>query len=387
MKYDIFVILGVVQGLFLTTIVYRLSYNKQENSFFLICYFISISIAMASRLLVRLSFHEQIPNLLLFVGIDLPLSLMNTPFLYLYSKRIAEEQTTYLQTTSIFIPSVIAFIVMIPTSLKVYNQAILLKSTNETFSFSTIYMNPRDIFFVIILYLQEILYIFLLRRISHRLKVKNNPEQASWIKYCSNVLLLAFIIPKIIGIVTYLIGIRHNPEGLPPVLANTFVIFFIGYRALTHPYTINSLHNYIRDNTNSKKYKRLKLTDMKIQELAAQLKHLACVEKIFLDPDLTLQKLAEYLEVNRNIASFIINVTMKMNFIDYINSLRIQEMLDELKKRSEFNILNLAFNAGFNSKTAFNRAFKKHMGMTPSEYIRKHVNNNSLFSFSNEQSE
>jgi AraC-like DNA-binding protein len=62
-----------------------------------------------------------------------------------------------------------------------------------------------------------------------------------------------------------------------------------------------------------------------------------------------------------------------MNFNDYINSFRIEE----IKKRFEngetedFTVLGIALDSGFNSKTTFNRAFKKYTGSTPQFYIQK----------------
>lgn len=90
----------------------------------------------------------------------------------------------------------------------------------------------------------------------------------------------------------------------------------------------------------------------------------------FQDPDLTLADLAVQLKVNSNRLSFAINTTCNSSFRTLLNSRRINFFinrirLEDLKKSS---ILNIAFDAGFSSKSTFNRVFKNTYGITPSEF-------------------
>ncbi|NLW47540.1 MAG: AraC family transcriptional regulator [Firmicutes bacterium] len=95
-------------------------------------------------------------------------------------------------------------------------------------------------------------------------------------------------------------------------------------------------------------------------------------EKLYTNPELNLDDLAKRLGVPRNTASQFINDCLKTNFYDYINRLRIEEikrlLLDADKEY--LTIIALATEAGFNSKTSFNRTFRQYTGMTPSEYKR-----------------
>jgi AraC-like DNA-binding protein len=71
-----------------------------------------------------------------------------------------------------------------------------------------------------------------------------------------------------------------------------------------------------------------------------------------------------------NYLSQVINQQTGKNFFDFINSYRITEATTILSEDVENrqNILNLAMSVGFNSKSAFYNAFKKHTGMTPTQY-------------------
>ncbi|WP_044200184.1 helix-turn-helix domain-containing protein [Dyadobacter tibetensis] len=94
-------------------------------------------------------------------------------------------------------------------------------------------------------------------------------------------------------------------------------------------------------------------------------------EKPHHNPGLTLGELAGKLKMPPHQLSRIINEGYHKNFFDFINTYRIEDfkMQYEDPKNKHFTMLAIAFEVGFNSKTAFNRAFKKMTGSTPREYF------------------
>ena len=96
-------------------------------------------------------------------------------------------------------------------------------------------------------------------------------------------------------------------------------------------------------------------------------------KKPFLNGDLSLEKLAEQLDVKKQYLSEVINTNLNTNFFNFIKEYRVNHMIDLLKKEDSSNIklLYLAYECGFNSKSAFNKAFKEITGNTPSEYLNK----------------
>jgi len=66
--------------------------------------------------------------------------------------------------------------------------------------------------------------------------------------------------------------------------------------------------------------------------------------------------------------SQIINESKNINFYDYVNSYRISEAKDLLSSNCDKTILEILYEVGFNSKSAFNTAFKKFTSVTPSKY-------------------
>jgi AraC-like DNA-binding protein len=65
-----------------------------------------------------------------------------------------------------------------------------------------------------------------------------------------------------------------------------------------------------------------------------------------------------------------LNERLKKSFYDFVNGYRVEEARRILRdpRRGDQKILTIAFDSGFASKAAFNRVFKRHTGMTPSEY-------------------
>ncbi len=93
-------------------------------------------------------------------------------------------------------------------------------------------------------------------------------------------------------------------------------------------------------------------------------------EKPYLNPSLSLGDLEEALSIPYRFLSQTINNSFNQNFYDFVNRYRIQEVKRLLKNNEDDRqtIIEVAYEAGFNSKSAFNKAFKKQVGMTPKEY-------------------
>jgi AraC-like DNA-binding protein len=99
------------------------------------------------------------------------------------------------------------------------------------------------------------------------------------------------------------------------------------------------------------------------------------IEKPYRNPEITLSKLSELLSIPSYHLSQIINDKKNMNFNEFINSYRINEAIEILNRNnSPKNTMDIAFSVGFNSKSAFYAAFKKHTHMTPTKF-RKQLNN------------
>ncbi len=97
-------------------------------------------------------------------------------------------------------------------------------------------------------------------------------------------------------------------------------------------------------------------------------------QKYYLDSNITLEGLAKKLKLPEYQLSILLNKNFQKNFFDFINHYRMEHakelMVSELGKGH--SILKILYDSGFNSKSAFNRCFKKYTGITPSEYRERY---------------
>lgn len=121
---------------------------------------------------------------------------------------------------------------------------------------------------------------------------------------------------------------------------------------------------------NPRKYQKSKLKSSVKKESLKKLEKIMEQEKLYLDPSLNLIKLAKKVAVAPCHLSQIINESFNKSFNSFVNDYRIQESAQYLVNESseKMNILEIAYATGFNSKSSFNNAFKKYMGLTPKEY-------------------
>ncbi len=120
----------------------------------------------------------------------------------------------------------------------------------------------------------------------------------------------------------------------------------------------------------SPRYEKLRLPASKEENYVKKLRNYMSENKPFLNEELTLQDLADEISLSTHHLSMILNIHFKQNFFNFINSYRVDEVKQKLSDPNykNQNILTIALNAGFNSKSTFNTMFKKFTGKTPKEF-------------------
>jgi AraC-like DNA-binding protein/uncharacterized membrane protein YjjP (DUF1212 family) len=90
----------------------------------------------------------------------------------------------------------------------------------------------------------------------------------------------------------------------------------------------------------------------------------------YLEPSLTIQELAKQVSIPVRDLSVLINHHMNQHFFDFVNEFRIEKAKQILKdsSKSKHTVLEILYEVGFNSKSSFNTAFKKHTNKTPTEF-------------------
>lgn len=154
------------------------------------------------------------------------------------------------------------------------------------------------------------------------------------------------------------------------------VLVWYSYRKIT--YLRNRLkkeREVLGDAVNSKKttMEARKVNVEDVDGLAERLLEHMQKEKPYLNARLTIGELATHLSSNEAEISLLLNNKMNMNWANFVNAYRVEEMKQRLLKGGldKFTLTALAEQCGFVSKTTFYRVFKQMTGITPSEYCRQ----------------
>ncbi|SDJ09222.1 helix-turn-helix domain-containing protein [Chryseobacterium jejuense] len=114
--------------------------------------------------------------------------------------------------------------------------------------------------------------------------------------------------------------------------------------------------------------------DEKNKQILA-LKEFMIEKEPYLNSSLTIQDLAEQLNMPVKDLSALINLYMNKHFFDFINEYRIEKAKEILKDplQKELTILEILYQVGFNSKSSFSTSFKKHTGTTPTDFRKNPI--------------
>ncbi|NIF05511.1 AraC family transcriptional regulator [Chryseobacterium sp. Tr-659] len=128
----------------------------------------------------------------------------------------------------------------------------------------------------------------------------------------------------------------------------------------------------VNDDTEVIKYEKTFAGEERLRNIFQKLTFRMKQDQLYKDPELNLNHVAGLLDVHPNILSQTINFVENKNFYDYVNRMRVEEFkrIALLPENEKFTILSLAFESGFNSKTSFNRNFKKYMNCSPREFLK-----------------
>lgn len=158
-------------------------------------------------------------------------------------------------------------------------------------------------------------------------------------------------------------------------------IFYTGFYGIKQKLVFKKAENRkIRDmktmsakkNTSTAKatYQKSGLTNNDMKKIYEQLENVMKNKKLFLQPELNLHNLASELQTPAHHITQTLNVYLRQNFYDFVNGYRVNAFIKKIENRESehFSLLAIALDCGFNSKSSFNRIFKKQTGITPSEY-------------------
>lgn len=116
------------------------------------------------------------------------------------------------------------------------------------------------------------------------------------------------------------------------------------------------------------KVKRIASNSSKSNRLKEKLNKIMLTEKLYTNPNLKIADVAVKLELTSHELSKLLNDSIGKSFTDFINEYRIEEAKQLISIKTQYTIEAIGKTSGFNSKSAFYKAFKKYTRTTPSQY-------------------
>lgn len=337
---DIITISSVFELFFFSIFLLAKNFKPQYNKA-LIAFFIFQLLGILSWVFAKHNVLTEFSNFL--EGIE----LLWAPSLFLYAVALTKQHLRIQKKT--FYHAIPFFFFLI------YYSISLVKKLPHS---------PIDIIISIQVIVYIIVGLYVLFRYHRKVKENFSKDEARTRNWLA-VVMFGYAISCLIPPATYYIGIyQHQTSTIKEIIS--FLPFFIFYNILF----FNAIENpvLIHDIPKEEKYTGSSLTDDLAKQYIEKLDKIIYTEKCYLEPELTLGELSAKLGIHSKYLSQIINQYKKKSFYDFINGLRTEHACSLLLSDSKKSILEILFESGFNSKTSFNTTFKKHTGLTPSQF-------------------
>lgn len=371
---DIPVILVIFQCFILAVLLLATNNKKSASNLLLSIFFIAVGLDAFHTLIywspsIKKYFFDGSINIF-FALRCLPYII--APALYLYTKSIIYPDYTPTKYEFIHFIPFILFPAYLWVLYQTYTDEELLRCTID---YALLFNNPV---FQAHLWIKNIFYA-LYSTLSYMLlcKYEGGPKEIytniatidlSWMK----VFIGGFSVLWLWGLMEHILNLASISQHVGDMLGVTsnLLLFIFVNTLIIHAFVKSS--NVGKQAPHSAPYhteqREIKNTDLAVIE---QLTKAMQEEKLFLNPELTIQQLAQHTGFPVRRLSNTLNRHFKLNFYDYINQYRIALAKEILTTSSQnLSLLDVMYQVGFNSKPTFYRAFKKQLNLTPVQFYK-----------------
>lgn len=359
--FNIVIFVGIVQGIIFSSIIFfHKRYKSRINNF--------IALTVLSLSLSNLQYWFMDVDLKGFFQIfnkfRIPFDFLIVPSFFLFVKSYLRNKVGY---NLIFLLS-IPFLIGLTSNFSLLSPNLF---SYDTFITISIVLEVFSLLFNLSLIILIFKYILKYENEHKYYDSKDIKIKTYWLKQT----LIIGMIMCLFWFAEIMYVKRENNIGLsvyyPLWISISVLIYWISYAGVFHSRLYNErtiLRKLVyADGNSDPKNKAVKNVNAKLfEEIFLWIKE----SKIYLDPELELNYIAKQFDISSGYLSQLISAHSSLNFNEYINSLRIEEAKKMLmmKEYEKYTILAIGLESGFNSKSNFYNAFKKHTGKTPKEF-------------------
>lgn len=367
---DIPLLLVVFECIMLAILLLVINHGKTLSNLFLALFLLGIGFdALDTIIYWSPHIKNVVPKEMVHVFFIFKFSVyLKAPMLYLYTRSLVYSDYRFTWRESLhLVPLALTpvFLMLFYNSLgdakvheAIHNYYILFDN-----AYFQAHLWARNVVYVLYGALSYQLLLAYKERLQQNYSNIDNIEH-SWLR----LLIVGFIAMWVWNFAGYLLDLMLEPIWLPDIMGiigNYFHFIFINAIVL-HSLIHSTGFQGVQSRAESKK-----ITDPE----AIDPRHIAILlkameeDRVYLEPEITLEQLAERVSLPARQVSTIINRHFKKNFFEFVNHYRVEQAKTLLMKPDQqISILDVMADAGFNSKSAFNRYFKKFVNMTPTEY-------------------
>ncbi len=343
-----------------------LFHRKRVEGWLSIALLISLMLALGHDLLLYTRIALNMPFI---YGLAPVSTYLYGPLLYFIVVKLAHPDRGFKWLDSLhFLPFILHFILQSP----VYFMAIDLKlaalqqfyeifETADIAEYST-----TDLRSLIAFYGHRVVYCVICARVLITTYKRIDPKQKAKI-YCYQLLLSTILLYCTVLLFSQILKAFMDGSSLMNLLvihSLGLAIVIILFSLLIYHFSFESMFNI------SKKYRHSPINRNISREILQRLDDLILTESLHQDVDLSLKSLVAKTGLSYHHVSQVINAELKINFNEFINNYRL-EHFKKLLADEDYNqkeIIELAYQSGFNSKATFYRFFKMKTGMSPNHY-------------------
>ena len=380
LSFDNFISLIIVFISWILILFLLSAKTKNRLSNYILVAFLLVFAQDSSGLFASFFIYPKYPGLGLLINSTVFLKM---PLLYLYLLSVIYSD--FKLTKKLLwhlIPFVLNFIIFLPRYYLADFDAKWAFLNTEDY-----YRIPEIILSYTLVHLQIVLYgllSFLLIKKYKRLLLENFSNASlfnyNWLFQLVGIIMLSALIATLKNIFKFIhVDEAYKYTYFATAMVTLGLISWMVLKALHNPEIFRGINSDLQliKNFNPGDLRKQTGEQKEVTETdeIASLKRYMDNNEPFLDPSLSVEELATQVNMPTKELSFLINHDLNQHFFDFVNSYRIQKAkkILENQEKSNLTILEILYEVGFNSKSSFNTAFKRHTDTTPTEYRKNNL--------------
>ena len=388
-------LLGIGQGVFLTVTLLLRAENQRQANRFLALYILTTTLTLVEQFILYSELELQYPTIAYLLW---PVVFLMGPCLWWYLRSLLEQgfqfgrnQLPHLISSLLSLGAMLPFY-LLPAAIK--RPQLLPTATEADYTWHVIGVDLVFYAMMIQLGFYTIAFASYIRNYREQRQHTFSTEARLLFNWLA-VLCAMYALCWILFMLSAFVAPFGDIFWILMALSMSILMFIVVYFAMRRPILFEEseialpaiaeqpivetpapLTGVPSPSDQTIAYKKYFSSSLSVEQavyIRHRLLNLMEAEQPYLDRTLTLPQLAGRLNVSSNHLSQVINEQLTSNFFDFVNRYRVEDAKRLLLTNPSYTVMDIALDAGFNSKSAFYKSFRQHVAMTPSQFRKTGV--------------